>query len=100
MSSISDMNPAIIAAIIGAAGSILAAFVSLHRGQRKFRNESTEQHGVLYDLVSQTYSNTTEIRSDLMEVKGELRKHLAEHEEIVFIDEVPPVRKKPSKKAQ
>lgn len=94
------MNPAIIAAIIGAAGSVVAAFVSLHRGQQKFRNESSEQHGVLFDLVSQTHLNTTEIRLDLIEVRGELQKHLSEHEEIVFVDELPPVRKKSTKKAE
>ena len=94
------MNPAIIAAIIGAVGSVVAAFVSVHRGQQKFRRESSQQHGVLYDLLNQTHVNTTEIRLDLIDVKRELKDHLAEHEEIVFIDEVPPPRKKSTKKAQ
>ena len=92
------MNPAIITAIIGAAGSVVAAFVTVHRGQQKFRNESSEQHGVLFDLVEQTFRKTGDIQLDILDVKKELHRHLDSHDEIVFVDELPPVRKKPAAK--
>ena len=92
------MDPVIITAIIGAAGSIVAAFISVHRGQQKFRTESSEQHGVLFGLVEQTLRNTNKIHLDITDVKKELKKHLDSHDEIVFVDELPPVRKKPAAK--
>lgn len=98
MSRMDDMDPVIITAIIGAAGSIVAAFVSVHRGQQRFRNESSEQHGVLFGLVEETLRNTNKIHLDINDVKKEFRKHLDSHDEIVFVDELPPVRKKPAAK--
>lgn len=88
----SDMNPAIIAAIIGAAGSVVAAFISVLKGQRQFRNESSEQHGVLLAMVERTFERTTDIHMDLMDVKKDLSNHIAEHDS-------PPVKKKTTKKA-
>lgn len=89
----SDMNPAIIAAIIGAAGSVVAAFISLLKGQRQFREESNHQHGVLLEMVEKTFMRTTDIHMDLMDVKKDLSDHLAEHDS-------PPPKKKPAKKAE
>lgn len=93
------MEPAIITAIIGAAGTVVAALVSLQRGQTKNRNASTEQHGQIYDMLERTFVRTSDIHRDILDVKKKLNQHLDDHDGVVFLDEVPaPARKKPAAK--
>ena len=92
------MEPAIIAAIVGAAGTVLAALVTIVKETKQFRNESNTQHGVLMDMVERTYVRTKTIHDDLREVKLELDNHLEVHKGVTFVDELPPVKKKPAPK--
>lgn len=93
------MEPAIITAIIGAAGTVVAALVSLQRGQTKSRQSNTEQHGQLYDMIERTFVRSADIHRDLLDVKNKLNQHLDDHDGVVFLDEVPaPARKKPAAK--
>ncbi|CAB4144578.1 hypothetical protein UFOVP1296_46 [uncultured Caudovirales phage] len=93
------MEPAIITAIIGAAGTVVAALVSLQRGQTKNRHASTEQHGQIYDMLERTFVRTADIHRDILDVKKKLNEHLDDHDGVVFLDEVPaPARKKPAAK--
>lgn len=92
------MEPAIIAAIVGAAGTVLAALVTIVKETKQFRNESNTQHGLLMDMVERTYIRTKTIHEDLQEVKLELDNHLEVHKGVTFIDELPPLKKKPAPK--
>jgi hypothetical protein len=93
------MEPAIITAIIGAAGTVVAALVSLQRGQTRNRTASTEQHGQIYDMLERTFVRTADIHRDILDVKKKLNEHLDDHDGVVFLDEVPaPARKKPAAK--
>lgn len=79
MPKILDMDPTVIVAIIGAAGTVLAAFVSVRRETRKARYESNQQHGVLLSLVEVIKDRTADISDDVKDVRRDLQHHLADH---------------------
>lgn len=79
-SMIAVMDPAIIVAIIGAAATIVAAFIALKKEQSALRNESSSQHGVLADLIRSVAVQSDNIYDDLQEVKTSLKDHLASHD--------------------
>lgn len=77
---IAVMDSAIIVAIIGGAATVVAAFVSVKRGQNALRDESSSQHGVLADLIKSLTVQSDNIYDDLQEVKSNLKDHLVSHD--------------------
>ena len=87
------MNTAIITAIIGAAGTVLAALAQLLRGQSSFRKESSAQHGVLLEMVERTAARSTDIFLDVQDLKKDLARHINDHDKVEFVDELPAAKK-------
>lgn len=98
MSKIFDMDPTVIVAIIGATGTVLAAFVSVRRQTKQARLESNEQHGVLLTIVEMIKDRTDDISDDVKNVRHDLQRHIADHDATVKPDAPQPKKRVAAKK--
>lgn len=76
------MLTAIVVAVIGALGTVLAAMVTtLQRRQAEFRKESSDQHGVLMGLVKNIDKRTIDTAITVKVLAHQMQDHLADHGE-------------------
>jgi hypothetical protein len=76
------MLTAIVVAAIGAFGTVLAAMVTtLQRRQAEFRQESSDQHGVLMGLVKNIDKRTMDTSITVKVLTHQMQDHLASHGE-------------------
>lgn len=74
------MLTAIVVAVIGAVGSILAAMVTvLQKRQSEFREESGIQHGHLMAMVERIDRKTTHTNLTLSVLQNKVDDHLEQH---------------------
>ena len=78
------MDSAIIVAIIGGVSAVLAALIQNIRQIRQLRDENTDQHGAVMELVVLATRDTADIKRDVKElrndvetVRTELESHIA-----------------------
>ena len=74
-----DMDTAVIVAIIGAAATVVASFVSVRRETKQFRQESNDQHGLLLSYVETIRDRTDDIAVAVKTVSNNLDAHIADH---------------------
>lgn len=88
------MDTAVIVAIIGAAATVVASFISVRRETKQFRRESSDQHGVLLSYVEVIRDRTDDISAAVKTVSTNLAAHIAEHANAAEEPPAAPVKKK------